>query len=278
MLVWIHTCPPREPLLGRLLDSLRRSDVREYEIRCCRAKGLHAVEDWMVAQLDELTERDEWVLRMEDDIVVSPHLMHNALSWPARRCPYFGVGLLYRFSWYTDDTDRWRVDAATGSLWHDHRHVAGAQLVLYRSEAWRRIRKHLPLQRGSLMDLGITEAVQRAGLRTYVHKPSLAQTLPEVSTQHCLHAGSQHEHYALDYDPEYRRPAGEQRDGTVLDWSGGRVTRFLPCADGNIVPVRVPPTQRGVGFAESCRRRVLIDHDKLHDDIGEAYALAKGGA
>lgn len=274
MLAWVHTCPPREPLLGKLLQSLHDSDLSEYQVRSCPAKGLGNVEDWFIAQLDELTQKDEWVLRMEDDIIVSPHLAHNVRAWPARRCPYFGIGLLFRFSWYQDDCRHWRVDAATGSRYYRHQHVSGAQMVLYRSEVWPRIRARLPLQRGSLMDLGVTEAVWREGLRTYVHTPSQAQTVEAVSRAHCLHMSGQQDHHAPDFDPDYRRPDGEKQDQVVLRWSGGRVNRFLPRSDGGVLEVQALPGDSGVGFGDSVGRRVLINYDRLLDDEGEARRVA----
>lgn len=273
MFTWIHTCPSREALLDPLLASLDRSDIESFEVRRCDASGLAAVEQWCLEQLDELTQQHEWVLRLEDDIVVSPHLCHNLQSWPARRCPYFGVGLGFRFSWHIDEWNSWHTDAQTGSMWANDQ-VAGAQVLLVRSEMWPRIRQYLPRMAGSMMDLGLTAAVRLAGLRTYVHRPSLAQTT-EVSWHEPLHKNNQHEHFALDYEPSYRRPDGEQRDQRVLEWTEGKVTRYLPCHDGSVLAVLVDPRKRDVDFASNFGSPCIVDHSKLFDDPNEAAARVR---
>lgn len=272
--VYVHTCPQRAHQLSRLTDSLDASDVGEYEVRVCEAKGLFQVEHWYLEQFDELCRQHEWVLRLEDDVVVSPHLRHNLEHWPARRDPYFAVGSAFRFSCYQDDWTEWRVDAQTGSLYTVQRLIAGGQALLIRSEKWAEVRKHLPRLPGSMMDLGLSDAVFRADLRYYMHRPSLVQT-SEVSRDQCLHSSSQREHYTTNFNPRFKRPENEIQDSNVLSWTGGRVTRFLPTASGDAVPVLVHPEKRGLDYADSIGRRIICKHDKLVDCRYEALQIAK---
>ena len=91
--VFVQTCPERDAHIAPTLESLRQSDA-EFKV-------LRQPEDQRHCRffLDVLREmasvNTRWVIRLEDDVLVSKHLVHNFLSWPALREPDFGVGWLF---------------------------------------------------------------------------------------------------------------------------------------------------------------------------------------
>ena len=152
--------------------------------------------DTCLAQADAAEARGcKWILRLEDDIIVNRHILHNIQHWPALHDPLFGFGTLFV-------PDRWLrrpmfARGVSGEWYCKFKDVAGAQAQVYSVE---RIRAYIPLvpemrrARGlgrpgdpPSFDWALSRAAHYYGARThqmdpqrvFIHKdPSLVDLAP----------------------------------------------------------------------------------------------------
>lgn len=222
--VVVHTCPSRRKRLSPLKDSIAQSDLdintidwAEEPDGCSNfEKRLH-----YLTLLCRNARRAPYVLRLEDDIIVNRHIMHNLVTWNATRQPDFAVGvlfvnhLLYQFP-QSDDN---HTDQTTGLVYREPTSTPWAQAHLYSSyhlipaaqRYFEELAEKFPsyyreLHRSALaFDWAITKAVGRMGLRVYLHQPSLAQCT-EVGDHRALSRKKVPvPHRAQDFDQDWRR-------------------------------------------------------------------------
>jgi hypothetical protein len=226
ILIWIHTCPQRAGVLGKLEASLRASDVgARYEVHVCEEKGVENVERWNRDKLLELTQRSRWVVRLEDDVVVSPNFLHNLQTWSALCNPVdFGIGALYLHRLYTDDAlaqKSFRRDLRNGSMFFDVQDACGAQAMVFCADTYRQLYDQ-PVVVGADMDVGLTRACNRTGLRLYVYPISQAQC-SSVASQSALGNQNGWQYTSGTFDPSFRYEGRELYQDVTAPWCQGDV-------------------------------------------------------
>lgn len=126
--VWVHSCEFRagSECLTRTLLSLRESDIgNDFEV-CMGPPWTPQVltdpeaklymdpwwKDTLMRKSEESTAGGKrgYVLRLEDDVIVNRHILHNVKTWPALDEPKFGVGDLFNYDQtWPDLADRMRI-------------------------------------------------------------------------------------------------------------------------------------------------------------------------
>lgn len=134
------------------------------------------------------------ILRLEDDILVNEHILHNLSCWRALESPRFGVGTLFVPDHWATRPELMRVDPATGATFRSVRDIEGAQGQLLSLETAQRIIDGVPAamaqreqETGELhpqpsFDWSVTRSAANLGLLTFVHDPALVN----------IHEGSLH--------------------------------------------------------------------------------------
>jgi hypothetical protein len=147
------------------------------------------------------------VLRLEDDVLVNRHMLHNIATWTAPHDPRFGLGWLFDPGGSTQsvhdhiyqrvgETDRWHSGPLHGALG-----------VL----AWRRdipqIRQYVDeytTKHGIVFDLALAHAATQMNRFICVHAPSLIEHQPSTSCfAHFTHPV--HDTSNGSFRPDYRR-------------------------------------------------------------------------
>lgn len=279
--VWVHTCPQRIDHLDELIGSLAASDVGEFDLRC-HEPGLDfdAIKRWWAEQWVEAAQRAaergaSFVLRLEDDIVVGRHLVHNVLSWPALGLPDFGVGILFLDDSMIAQLSAMEIESQTGAMRTrlDHSAFAQAQIVPTElceplangsrraTEALRRSRVATDLD----FDCGFTHVAHHLGKRTYLHVPSLVQTTA-LSNQSELTGEITRSHSARrTWKPEWRRPEGRLRD-IEAEHLWGYETRWGVLNDGRsgfVSPVRCTPNPTEPQLVNWQGRSIVMSPERL---------------
>ena len=179
--VWVHTWKARDGLIGRTLESLDASD----------AKGLWTVErqpddcknriDFLLSTWEKYAARDDldYIIRVEDDVLVNKHIVHNATTWEAVHDePLFGMGLLSVADGIMHDRQRLR-QGVTGAIYRATADIHFSGANLFRMDT---LRKILPImhtvrkQWEGSNDFVMSAATFEAGLLTFLHEPSLAMS------------------------------------------------------------------------------------------------------
>jgi hypothetical protein len=227
--VVVHTCPARLGKLDEIRESVEKSDIfvnrkhphelfeiaREPEGASNFEKRLH-----YLSLLCRNARKRPYVLRLEDDIIVNRHIIHNLCTWPALRDPDFAIGLAFvdRRLWLRPQSlDNHETE--NGLVYRHPTSTPWAQAHLYKSEhlipAAQCYFEELADQNASYYkDLGkvalafdwaLTRTVGRRGLKVYLHKPSLAQGT-EVGDRRALNKEQVPiPHRADDFDLDWRR-------------------------------------------------------------------------
>ena len=170
---------PGRPALEKTLASLRASDLPDPTILYqppdrTPVEFFLSVLDWMAQSPAEL------VLRLEDDVLVNQHSLHNIETWTAPHdAERFGMGWLFDPGGTTQsvhdkiyqrvgETDRWHC----GGLLH------GALGTLAWTRDMPEIRQYAAeylAEHGAVFDLALAHAVMRRGRCICVHAPSLLE-------------------------------------------------------------------------------------------------------
>jgi len=224
--VVIHTCPERAPKLGTLLESVQASDIvgrsgvdMDFQIATepVGAKNYEKRLHYLML-LCRSARRAPYVLRLEDDIVVGRHIIHNLCTWPAVAKPDFGVGLAFVNHLLLEVPESSNVaQDEEGNLYRRQPKTPWAQAHLYESQALRQavpfyfeqlrekgFRGAEPAKYSLAFDWAITGAMDEVGRRVYLHRPSLANC-SEVADVRVGGRRLVMQHFATDFDPEWKR-------------------------------------------------------------------------
>lgn len=227
--VIVQTCGEREQVREATIASLRQSDARDFTVihhpvgtRHCR---------FFLEVLRTMADVDTpWVIRLEDDVLVSKHLIHNFLTWPALRDERFGIGWLYvsemvRMCHPPDARGhRLRNDPVMPNAFGVglHRDVARACVAEY--ERWLSeygCGLHHCVKRGCTLatkthpanrygqDALFSRTVWDLGKRVFLSEPALVEARPEVptvvGTRYPPDADKRHFRAGPNFDPDWRR-------------------------------------------------------------------------
>jgi hypothetical protein len=162
--------------LADTLSSIRESDVDEASV--VTQQPHQDKQQNLVAALTMLTLSDkEWGLRLEDDVIVNRHLLHNICAWDALTEPTFGAGWLYHSgALSTVRTAMGRTDR--GNWFRDAPDLVGCLGVVFYVPMIPFIvmglRRFWKATDGA-QDKSMTRAVWSRSLRVFVHEPPLVE-------------------------------------------------------------------------------------------------------
>lgn len=216
--VAVHTHPGRKDELEPLMESIFQSDI-EYVAVECELDGLTKYEKmlhWLTFLLRH-ARLAPYVLRLEDDVRVNKHILHNLASWNALRDPEFGCGVLFA---HQDNVGKFqrgefglvnesrapKISYSQGQLYESSALQSACQAVwdvLQREgENWKTIDR-----RWSRFDGTMTLAMGLIGKHIYLHRPSLVDCTEVacICSLHCRRGVKDIQHRALGFDPEWRR-------------------------------------------------------------------------
>jgi hypothetical protein len=221
VLVYVHSCPQRDQDRSYTLASLEASDARglfhlERQPEACTPMAFHLQVLERCLQAVE-AGRARLVVRIEDDAVVSPHLVHNVRTWPALMEEDFGVGWLFvpRYG-VANPTSRgslsgttvWqspRLCASLGQVWtaqgltHFLQHYRARPEVLARAVK----RQFVGTREANGFDITVSETVWAMGKRVYLHEPPLVDFSP--AAQRSAFGNDPSPHLPTPMDPAFRR-------------------------------------------------------------------------
>src|SRR5690606_38757116 len=170
----------------------------------------------------------EWILRLEDDVLVNRYILHNLCTWPATQHPKFAFGTLFMPDYWHRTPRIFRKEPDESCMYRDTKEVEGAQGQFVRVSTFERYLNGVPKARRdrglakptnhSSFDLALSRAAWAYEKRVFVHSPALVD-LHQESLQSKIdlpkHLGASpadpHSHYwgHRAFDPEWRRGAYE---------------------------------------------------------------------
>lgn len=182
MFAWIHTCPQRASDIAPTLASVCASDLPDVEVwgHSEDLRTSDQIEAWWEERLLLASERSEFFIRLEDDVVVSRSIHQRVSTWGALQQPDFGVGLLYR--WKGSPSDSWNVERSEAFPRVQDPYHMSAQGMVFKSalvpalvEKMREIRTQRGFRRIGFLnfDTVLGQACHKLGLAVYLHEPSV---------------------------------------------------------------------------------------------------------
>ena len=191
--------------------SIEASDIAENYRRVVHPPKL-TLQEFVLRFLDVMYEESdaEFVLRLEDDIEVNRHILHNVRSWPALSDPRFGIGWV--FDPGGEYSERSIIDRIYNQLGTDGWRwgiVPRSFGVVFRRSELPAIRKYMqgwfPGNRPDYYDLAYGLAASTLGKHVCVHSPSLVEHDPTLPST-LGHSTDNHDSSGGTFRLEWRRP------------------------------------------------------------------------
>jgi hypothetical protein len=187
---WVHACTTRSEKHGPTIESLDDSDLKgRYELIECpswKDVGIPAINKWWCDTMVRLATEPfeggsppDFVVRLEDDVVVNKHILHNIETWPSLQENDFGMGLIFNWDclWPPlPQMQRWRKNGCLIRLDVD---IACAQGQVFRADFIPSLVRRIPKSQTwfppwhVVFDHVATRATRLAGKYVHVHLPSL---------------------------------------------------------------------------------------------------------
>ena len=198
--VWLQTTVRRSS--ERTINSIERSDIgnrflviTDKKIRKFPDDYVDLQRFWDLAWRDAVDaariRRCSYILRLEDDILVNRHILHNVCRWRAVNSSKFGLGTLFQPDYWLRRPELFERDQETGLTFRNTKDVEGAQAQLIRTDLVEELLEGVPKARVEKglwqahqqpsFDWSLSRAAWALGLRVFVHEPALVN----------LHEGSQ---------------------------------------------------------------------------------------
>lgn len=212
--VVVFAAPGRDEAHALSYASLRASDIGESFIISEHPPGISAREHWQATHELAARATSEFVLVLEDDVLVNTHILHNIATWRYKHdLKTFSAGWLYAPGGYS------RRDTWYAGSWDWY----GTCGVLYRTSylpflidaAWTRMR-----EMKQPWDLSIAWACHLEGRRIRVHHPALVEHLNELPSKMGNPVGGRRDSGGT-FSQSWRRPERHEH-GVVDQW--GRKT------------------------------------------------------
>ena len=201
--VWMQTTNRRDA--SRTTESIERSDIgKDFQIvvdpyERSFPQGYEALQRWwFLAWYSQIQKAEaqgcSHILRLEDDIVVNEHILHNVTHWAALASPKFGVGTLFVPNHWESRPELMRIDPVTQEVFRSVRDVEGAQGQVIPIAKAREILQGVPAAMAQReretgephpqpsFDWSVSRSAANLGLYTFVHLPALVD-LHEGSLQ-----------------------------------------------------------------------------------------------
>jgi GR25 family glycosyltransferase involved in LPS biosynthesis len=191
-LVWLQTTTRRDN--SRTVASIESSDIGQKYIVLTDNKERVFPKDygdlqstwhsfWQEMIVAAKTRNCQYILRLEDDVIVNQHIMHNLRTWPALKHPRFGYGTLFCPNYWLNHPQHFKRDPDDDNLIRNLVDVEGGQGQIVKTETIGRILEGVPLARAQKgfsrpehppsFDWAMARSAWNMGLRVFVHKPSL---------------------------------------------------------------------------------------------------------
>jgi hypothetical protein len=225
--VVVQACPaPGRPGWPEVQASIEASDIGKNYQLCFQPPELTIRQHFVASMQQGAAVGADLVLRLEDDIDVSRHILHNLGTWPLIDDPSFGLGWAFDpgGAGYSTYDRKWR-HTPTKSRW-ETKLIAYSQAVLcwtrdvpellLHCERWFAEHPKSPCEQ----DLALSNAaIHGLGRRIAVHSPSLVEHRLELSSQlDHAHQGVKAAHSNGSFFKDWRR------GDPVYDRHGRRVT------------------------------------------------------
>lgn len=212
LLVWVHTWHGRDDLRGPTIASLDASDAAgRYEV--LRQPEGYPRDDFFLNALQHMAERPDidWTLRLEDDVIVNKHLVHNVCRWRAPVHRLFGAGWLSVTNQMLDDTAHISRQGDFRCREYMACHFAGGVLMSTKllGQLMPRIEERMRKPGSFAPGVSISSAVWKAGRRVFFHEPSLVKidgTVPPYHSgkQTMYNTQGWHARWAQPFHPTWR--------------------------------------------------------------------------
>lgn len=191
-LVWLQTTNRRDN--SKTVASIERSDIGTKYLVCEDRKVRTFPKDYADLQKtwdsywrDMLKAAEvrkcQYILRLEDDVIVNQHILHNLSTWAALKHPRFGFGTLFTPNYWYRHPQHFKRDPDDQSMYRNLIDVEGAQGQLVRVDTFPKIldgvqkaREQRGLgkpQHGPSFDWALSRSAWQLGLRVFVHVPAL---------------------------------------------------------------------------------------------------------
>jgi hypothetical protein len=218
--VVVFAAPGRDAAHTQCFASIEASDIGKSYVVSLHPEGLSANEHWRATHLLAARAKSEFVLVLEDDVLVNRHILDNIDTWRWKHNRDFGAGWVYNPGGYSTNKDTWYRGAKPWAM------TPG---VLYRTDtlakfvevAWEKMnapKSPLP------WDCAIAFAAEGDGKRIRVHFPSLVEHLNDVPSKIGNSSKSSMRTSGGTFRPDWRRP---------IDDANGIVDRFGRRVDPN---------------------------------------------
>jgi hypothetical protein len=175
--VVVFAAPGRDAAHALSCASLGASDIGDRFTVCEHPPGISAAEHWKATHERAAEAASEFVVVLEDDVLVNRHILYNIDTWRYKHDKEtFGAGWLYtpggygrRDTWYTGT---WEWYGTCGVLYKTSR------LPFLIEKAWARMQEF-----GTPWDLAISWASHLDGRRLRVHHPALVEHLNDLPSK-----------------------------------------------------------------------------------------------
>jgi hypothetical protein len=180
-------CPPKlRDGFERCRASIEASDIGTQYVCAMQQSGSSVFEHFLTL-LDAMADADtELVVRLEDDVDVNVHFMHNAATWPALHDPRFGVGWLFDPAGRTFTAhDRSRGRPPSREIWECNHLAYSLAVVMWRRDvpAVRKSCAHwYEKHGGDAQDIALSVAPSSFGRSVVVHAPSLVEHMIDMGS------------------------------------------------------------------------------------------------
>lgn len=199
--VVVFAAPGRDEAHRRSFASIEASDIgTRYQVSM-HPEGMKPGDHWRATHELAAKASTEFVLVLEDDVLVNRFIIQNIESWRWRLNKDFGAGWIYNPGGYAKKYDTWYV----GKPW------AMTPAVLYETKrlpalielAWPK------MQGGMIWDCAIAWAAVQGGKRIRVHFPSLVEHMNDVPSKLGNPNKSVLRTSGGTYREEWLRPSGD---------------------------------------------------------------------
>jgi hypothetical protein len=200
--VVVFAAPGRDEAHRRCFASIEASDIgKNYQISM-HPDGMHRDDHWRATHELAAQASSEFVLVLEDDVLVNRFILENVASWRWKLNKDFGAGWLYNPGGYAKKYDTWYSGARPWAM---------TPAVLYRTAdlprlidiAWPKMKS------GMIWDCAIAWAAEAGGKRIRVHFPSLAEHQNDVPSKLGNTNKSVLRTSGGTYRVDWRRPPGD---------------------------------------------------------------------
>jgi hypothetical protein len=212
--VAVQTVAGREAALDRTRRSIEASDIGTAYCVLTHAPG-QTVLAHCVAVLAELARSPAaYALRLEDDVIVNRHVLHNLTSWAALDEPNFGGAWLYVPRPLMLDRIRIGYGPMTRSAYRINGDLLGGSLgVFFRTKDLPAIIDTIRNGAEVAQDWALSRAIYTLGRVVYFCKPSLLEH--DVTSQSSLgHSAHHHGIYHTSqgyFHPSWKRGRDPER-------------------------------------------------------------------